>query len=264
MSKSVNAKLDEVGEINKRMDKLDQRLDNLETRLNNIEHTFNERIVNAEKQMTNKIDASAMAKFEKRIAISENKEEDRQAEAVMKESCEKRLNILIHGLEEDRNSAWETRQETLKIILQFMREGLKIENPSRFVFADYHRLPQRPLYKNRQKVDRPVIIQLTSVADKHEIFAHLRNLKSYNAARKVLNSKVQNVTQHLPKLFQEERKQLMPFFKSARLQKKTTQWKAEQGHYVLYVKIKKLIYPLTKAITKRTLTPVTLRPRLVL
>ena len=59
-----------------------------------------EMIVNVEKQMTNKIDASVMAEFEKRIAILKNKE-DRQAEAVMKESYEKRLNILIHGLEED-------------------------------------------------------------------------------------------------------------------------------------------------------------------
>ena len=139
--------------------------------------------------------------------------------------------------------AWETRQETLKIIHQFMRKGLKIENPSRFEFADYHRLPQRPLYKNRQKVDRPVIIKLTNAADKHEIFAHLRNLKSHNAARKVLNYKVQYVTQHLPKLFQEERKQLMLFLKSARLQKKTTQWRAEQGHYVLYMNNKKVNLP---------------------
>ena len=168
------------------MDKLHQRLDNLETRLNNIEHTFNERIVNVEKQMTNKIDAFVVAEFEKRVVILKNKQEDRQAEAVMKESYEKRLNILIHGLKEDRNSAWETREETLKIIHQFMREDLNVENPSRFVFADYHRLPQRPLCKNRQKVDRPVIVKLTSAADKHEIFANLKNLKSQNAGRKVL------------------------------------------------------------------------------
>ena len=92
MPKSVNAKLDEIlkeiGEINKCTDKFDQRLDNLETRLNNIEHTFNERIVNVEKQMINKIDASVVDKFKKRIAILENKE-DHQAEAVMKESYEK-------------------------------------------------------------------------------------------------------------------------------------------------------------------------------
>ena len=85
-----NAKLDEVlkgiGEINKRMDKLDQRLDNVETCLNDIEHTFNKRIVNIEKQLTNEIDACLMAEIEKRIVILENKEEDRQAKAVMKES----------------------------------------------------------------------------------------------------------------------------------------------------------------------------------
>ena len=124
MSRSVNAKLDEVfkkiGEINKRMDKLDQRLDNLETRLNNIEHTFNKRIVNVEKQLTNRIDASVVAEIEKRVVILENKEKYRQAEAVMKESYEKRLNILINSLEEHRNSAWETHQESLKIIHQFM------------------------------------------------------------------------------------------------------------------------------------------------
>ena len=118
----------------------------------------------------------------------------------MKESYEKRLNILIYSLEEDRNSAGETTQETLKIIHQFTREGLNIENPPRFVFADYPTLPHRPLYKNRQKVDRPVIIKLTSAAEKCEIFAHLKNQKSHNAARKYLNSKVQYVTQHLTSL----------------------------------------------------------------
>ena len=35
----------------------------------------------------------------------------------------------------------------------------------------------------------------------------------------------------------------MPFLKSARLQKKSTQWRAEQGHYVLYVNNKKVNLP---------------------
>ena len=67
MPKSVNAELDKVlkgiGEINKPMDKLDQGLDNLETRINNIKHTFSERIINVEKEMTNKIDAFLMAEI---------------------------------------------------------------------------------------------------------------------------------------------------------------------------------------------------------
>ena len=148
MSKSVNSKLDEVlkgiGEISQRMDKLDQRLDNLQTRLNDIEQTLSERTVKVKKQLTKKIGATAMAKIEKRLAIIEKKE-DRQAEAVMKEPYEKCLNILIHGLEENHRSARESRSQTLESMHQFMREGLNIENPSRFVFVDYHRFPQRPL-----------------------------------------------------------------------------------------------------------------------
>ena len=202
MSKSVATKLDEIlkgiGDINKRMDSIDQRLVNLEGRMNDIEQASNARITKIENQLTKKI--NGLADIEKRLSILE-KEEKRQDESVMKESYEKRFNILIHGLEEDHSSAWESRHETLKTIHKFMREGLCIENPSRFVFADYHRLPQRPVYKNRQKVDRPVIIKLTSAADKQEIFARLKNLIPYNEARLLTNSRSQYVTQHQPKLF---------------------------------------------------------------
>ena len=59
------------------------------------------------------------------------------------------------------------------------------------------------------------MIKLTSAADKQKIFARLKNLKPYNEARLLTNSRSQYVTQHLPKLFQEEKKQLMPLFKFA-------------------------------------------------
>ena len=43
------------------------------------------------------------------------------------------------------------------------------------------------------------------------------------------------VTEHLPKQFQEERKQLLPRFKEAKRLSKKTFWKAEDGHYALYI-----------------------------
>ena len=43
------------------------------------------------------------------------------------------------------------------------------------------------------------------------------------------------ITEHLPKLFQEERKLLMPYFKKARSLKQKTNWRAENGHYCLYI-----------------------------
>ena len=66
----------------------------------------------------------------------------------MQKSYEKRCNILLHGLEESDKSAWETRNETLQIIQNFMREGLKIMQPAEIALADFHRLPQQPVFKN--------------------------------------------------------------------------------------------------------------------
>ena len=51
----------------------------------------------------------------------------------------------------------------------------------------------------------------------------------------MLNHSMIYITDHLPKLFQEERKLLMPYFKKAKSLKKKTIWRAENGHYYLYV-----------------------------
>ena len=39
----------------------------------------------------------------------------------MKESCDKRLNILIHGIQEDNNNVWEKIEKTIEK-LRFFKE----------------------------------------------------------------------------------------------------------------------------------------------
>ena len=101
-----------------------------------------------------------------------------------------------------------------------MKEGLKIEDPSKIAMADCHRLTQRIILKNKVRVNRPIIIKLTNADDKHLIFSHLRNLKIYNNPRISLNLKTQYVTQQLPEQFQNEHKKLLPLYKAARLERK--------------------------------------------
>ena len=56
--------------------------------------------------------------------------------------------------------------------------------------------------------------------DKRQIFRNLQNLKPFNQQRRLSQQSAIYVTEHLPKQFQEERKQLLPRFKEAkRLQK---------------------------------------------
>jgi len=65
----------------------------------------------------------------------------------------------------------------------FMKDCLKIEDLTIISMVDFHRLPQRPIYRDYVELCRPVIIKLSNTADKHLIFSHLKNLKEYNAAR---------------------------------------------------------------------------------
>ena len=50
----------------------------------------------------------------------------------MLESYEKRFNLLIHGIiDENLRYAWETQEQTKHLVEDFMKEDLKIEDPSR-------------------------------------------------------------------------------------------------------------------------------------
>ena len=139
----------------------------------------------------------------------------------MQESYDKRFNVLFHGLDEEVNSVWETRNETLKILHQFMRDGLNITDPSNIALADFHRLPQLPVKKDGVKINRPIIIKLTNAADKHLIFSSLKHLKAHNNKRRSQFMKPQYITEHLPKPFQKEKSYFCQHLKQRDNKRKT-------------------------------------------
>ena len=152
----------------------------------------------------------------------------------MQKSYDKRLNLLIHGIKESWDP-WETLEKIKKLIHNFMKDVLLIDDPSTISLADYHRLPQQPIFRNNHKVHRPIIIKLTNSTDKKLIFTEQKNLKKYNEIRKSVDKKPHYITEHLPKQFQQERKALLPQFKEDKPRKKKVSWRAENGHYCLYV-----------------------------
>ena len=62
----------------------------------------------------------------------------------MKESYDKRLNILIHGVKEDSVSSWEKHQTTVTKFQDFSKNELKTNDPDEIEFVDIHRLPRHP------------------------------------------------------------------------------------------------------------------------
>ena len=121
-----------------------------------------------------------------------------------------------------------------------MKEGLKIQVPSDIVMFNFYRLPQKPLFNNEgQRISRPVIIKLTSVADQRLIFSLTKKLKAHNDLRRQENLRPQYVTEHLPKKFQK----LLPAFREARVQGHKTLWRAEAGQCALYVNNVRVRFP---------------------
>ena len=175
VTEKLNQVLKAVDKLYKRMDNFYSKLDDFNLCLVHLDK-FNAKFEEIETSLNSKADTEAVlatktnsTDFEKihdRLKKLEAQERERQTQAVMRESYEKRMNILIHGLSENFTSAWETRETTKSVIYQFMRDGLKIEDPEKITVAGYHRLPQKPIFNARKRRCRPVIIKFTNAADK--------------------------------------------------------------------------------------------------
>ena len=136
---------------------------------------------------------------------------DLKKDALMKESYEKRLNILVHGLREAESPWKKKREDSLALFHDFMRDGQKIDDPTSIAVVDAHRIPQRPTYHNGKRICRPVIVKLATMLDKNKIFGHMKNLKSFNEIRE--STLLHDKSNHLPKEFVLQRKRLYPNIK---------------------------------------------------
>ena len=65
-----------------------------------------------------------------------------EREQQSREEYSKRFDLLVHGIDEDENNAWETRSTTETKLKKFLIESLKIENVDDLQILGLHRLPQ--------------------------------------------------------------------------------------------------------------------------
>ena len=147
--------------------------------------------------LSGKVSCSDLENILEKLNRLEHIELEKEDIAVMKESYDKRLNVLIHGLSETDDSTWEKTEETQQIVRKFMHDGPQIENPSSIALIDCHRLPQRLVFRNREKVIKPIIIKLSNAMDQRFLFRQLKHLKTYSSARCLPKEKNVFITEHL-------------------------------------------------------------------
>ena len=241
----VHSLADRVDNLTKRFDTFDSRMTGIETNIKEIEYEIdnikkNKATVEQLKEFKT-ISKQELAAFQQQLTdLQNNLTESRiknQRDSIANETYSKRFNILIHGLKENSLNVWETKSETEELVLDFLKNALKIENPQSIKFADVHRLPQHPVIRFGRKIIRPVIIKLTNSYDKHLIFSSLKHLGTYNESHNCMpkSSGYVFVTEHLPRALQLQKQSLLPLYKKAKQSGKKASWKIGGGEYALYI-----------------------------
>ena len=217
---SVDQKLDllinSITKIEKKLDGFGESINKLEEIYKNQENRIEERF-----QRLNDYFEEKVKILSNRILDAETFKTNFKKAEVMRENYEKRMNILIHEIEEDTKSVWDSNIETRIKFNNFISGALKLD-PTAIAIADIHRLPQRPKFKDGIKVTRPIIVKLVHTKDKNLIYQNLRELKSFNEEKKkksIVNARPVYITDHFPKLFLRQKKALLPQFKQARKNK---------------------------------------------
>ena len=168
-----------IASLEEKFDKYDDSIAEFNQRLAKQEH----KIKNISNDLEEKVSLTDYHELRDRIARLEFEEEANKLE-LQRESYSKRLNLLIHGLDEVGSSAWETKTQNLDIFNKFMTDELGLD-PKSISLLDIHRLPQRPIVKQGSNITRPIVIKLATAMDKHTVMSNLKNLKAYNLKKQV-------------------------------------------------------------------------------
>ena len=268
----IEAKLDlillKLDGLTDRVDRLEKTVTSIQHQVSEVEAKLSKRCENIELFLAEKVENSELINLKKQVKVLEKQRDEEhevlvtqqtqitqlkgqlqqykqvaERESLSREAYSKKFNLLVHGLDEDQNSPWENRATTESMLKKFLKDGLQIENPDQISIIDVHRLPQYPLFKNKVKINRPIIFKLAGNNDKQMIMHSLKNLRRYNETRLEENSKAGKVyvTEHLPKPLYLQKKQLLPHYKKARSENKRASWCIQDGEYCLYVDGEKII-----------------------
>ena len=149
-----------VEKITKRLDNFDDKFGTLNERLNQLENKLEQKYVKLEENIE-----AELIEVTKRLKILEEFRIDLGKAASMQESYNKRMNISIHGVEENEENVWENHQQTLQKFDNFLKEALHID-PKNVEVADIPRLHQKPVMRRGVKVNRPILVKLTNAMSK--------------------------------------------------------------------------------------------------
>ena len=127
---NLEKKLDEIikrlNKIEEKILNIDSKIDAVSERLNLLEVKFENRSKEVDTILDTKADIDLIKQLNRKLISFQEFQSNYEKALLMKESYDKRLNILIHGIQEDNNNVWEKREKTIEKFQDFLKNGLKI------------------------------------------------------------------------------------------------------------------------------------------
>ena len=161
--------------------------------------------------------------------------ENAKKQAIRDELYAKRFNLIADGLPQ--TEVWETRNQSLEIVEDFLRNRLNIE-PGQVHINDVHRLHKRG-FQNRPRRGRrdenrapaatlkplPMIIQFGSILQRNHVLDKVRDiLIPFNKDVSNVDQNKIYVNRHIPKKLRIDKKQLLDRYRKEREAKKDVEW----------------------------------------
>ena len=94
----MSAELNETNKILSALNNLTEKVNNLNARLDNLKKNFDEKLKKIENELQQKAPSFELNELKERIVQLETDKQEQDCLAIMKESYEKKFNILILGL----------------------------------------------------------------------------------------------------------------------------------------------------------------------
>ena len=116
--------------LTNRMENLENKIDKYEARFRELNikiSTQNETIKDISLQLVNKASKNNFKDLLNRIIDLENQAERAKRDSLQRESYSKCFNLLIHGLDESKDSPWKPKAETQLIFNEFLTQGLHLD-----------------------------------------------------------------------------------------------------------------------------------------
>ena len=195
LEEKLNDVLKAINKLSGKITSLENKFSIFESRINNIDDKYSEKCSELKAEISalnlnvthiecisTKIETDFNAKFEKldekKLVEAEKYDALKQRvaklerDSIMRESYDKRLNVLIHGLKETER---ESKQQSKIIFEAFLKEALNLEHDSIKICTVY--ISARSRKQIKRSFDQ-FIIKLLSTYDKDKLYENISKLKA--------------------------------------------------------------------------------------